>query len=93
MHAVIGHVSLDPSRRDEAVKLLNEVTMPRTKAMAGFVSATWCRAPEGDRGTSVLVFETEEAARAAVEQVRQGPPPGGPATFVSADVFEVVAQA
>jgi hypothetical protein len=93
MHAVIGQVNIDPSRRDDAVKLLSEVTVPRVKAMSGFVSGTWCRNLDGNRGISMLLFETEEAALDAVEQVRQGPPPGSPATFVSADVFEVVAQA
>jgi hypothetical protein len=93
MHAVIGQVKLDPDRRDETIKALNEIVVPTAKAMPGFIGASWCRALEGDRGVSMLVFESAEAARAAAEQMRQGPPPGTPATFVSADVFEVVAQA
>lgn len=92
MHAVIGQVKIDQSREEEARKMLREITVPRVKAMAGFVAATWLRAKD-DRGTSVLLFESEEAAQAAAEQVRQGPPPGGPVTFVSADIFEVLAQA
>ena len=94
MHAVIGQVKIDTSREEEARKALSEIVVPTAKAMPGFVSGTWCRALQDDRGISVLLFESEEAARAAAEQMRsQGPPPGTPATFVSADVFEVVAQA
>jgi quinol monooxygenase YgiN len=93
MHAVVGQVKIDQSREEEARKALNQVVVPTAKQMAGFVSGTWCRALQDDRGISMLVFESEEAARAAAEQMRQGPPPGTPATFVSADVFEVVAQA
>jgi len=93
MHAVVGQVKIDRSREDEATKTLNEIVVPRAQQMAGFVGGTWCRALQDDRGISVLLFESEEEARAAAEQMRQGPPPGTPATFVSADVFEVVAQA
>jgi hypothetical protein len=94
MHAVIGQVKIDTAREDEVRKALSEIVVPTAKQMAGFVGGTWCRAVGDDRGISVLLFESEEAARAAAEQMRtQGPPPGTPATFVSADVFEVVAQA
>ena len=93
MHAVVGQVKIDQSREDEARKTLNEIVVPTAKAMPGFVGGTWCRSIEDDRGVSVLLFESEQAAHAAAEQMRQGPPPGTPATFVSADVFEVVAQA
>jgi hypothetical protein len=93
MHAVVGQVKIDRSRQDEATKALNEMVVPRAKQMAGFAGGTWCRSVEDDRGISVLLFESEEEARAAAEQMRQGPPPGTPATFVSADVFEVLVQA
>jgi Antibiotic biosynthesis monooxygenase len=93
MHAVVGQVKLDPSRDEEVRKALSETVVPTAKQMAGFVGGTWCRSLQDDRGISVLLFESEQAANAAAEQMRQGPPPGTPATFVSADVFEVVAQA
>ena len=93
MHAVVGQVKIDPSREEELSKALSEIVVPTAKQMAGFVGGTWCRALQDDRGISVLLFESEQAASAAAEQMRQGPPPGTPATFVSADVFEVVAQA
>jgi hypothetical protein len=94
MYAVIGQVKIDQSREGEARKALSEIVVPTAKAMPGFAGGTWCRALKDDRGISVLLFESEQAARAAAEQMRsQGPPAGTPATFVSADVFEVVAEA
>jgi Antibiotic biosynthesis monooxygenase len=92
MHAVVGEVKIDPSREEEARKALSEIVVPRAKLMPGFVGGTWCRALQDNRGISVLIFESEQAANAAAEQMREGPPPGTPATFVSADVFEVIAQ-
>ncbi|MEX0684321.1 MAG: hypothetical protein WD904_12520 [Dehalococcoidia bacterium] len=94
MYAVVGQVKVDASREDEARKALGEIVVPQAKSLSGFAGGTWLRAAQDDRGISVLLFESEEDARAAVERMRsQGPPPGTPATFVSADLFEVVAQA
>jgi hypothetical protein len=94
MHAVIAHVKIDPGEEDAARKMLSEVVVPMTKGFSGFSGGTWCRALEGDRGISVLLFETEQAARAAAEQMlSEGPPPGMPVTRESVDVFEVLAQA
>jgi hypothetical protein len=93
MHGVIAQVKLDPTRREDAVKLLNEFTVPTSKGLTGFVSGSWLRGPDGDHGVSVLLFETEEAARAGAERIRQGPPPGAPVTLESAEVYEVLAQA
>ena len=70
MHGVIVQVKIDPSREDEARRLLREAVVPRAKQLAGFVGGNWLRALDGDRGTSVLLFESEEAARAAAERIR-----------------------
>src|SRR6266487_4591488 len=66
--------------------VLNEVTVPRARSLAGFKSGTWLRALQGDRGMSVLLFDSEDAARAAADQIRsQGPPEGSPVTMESVD--------
>jgi hypothetical protein len=41
----------------------------------------------------LIIYEDQAAAEAAADRARQGPPPGAPTRFVSAEVFEVVAQA
>ena len=93
MYAVLGSVDIDSSRADEATELLNNYTVPMVKQAPGFVSGTWARSEDGRHGQSLILFETEEAAKAAAERAATGPPPGAPVTFVSAEVFEVLAQA
>jgi hypothetical protein len=93
MHAVFGRVEIDSSRADEARELLDNFTLPMVKQAPGFVSGTWARSQDGTRGQSLILFESEETAKAAAERAATGPPPGAPVTFVSAEVFEVLAQA
>ena len=94
MHAVSVQVKIDSSQEDLARKVLNEVTVPRAKSLAGFKSGTWLRALQGDRGMSVLLFDSEDAARAAADQIRsQGPPEGSPVIIESVDAFEILVQA
>jgi hypothetical protein len=94
MYAVIGRVEIDASRRDEAQKTLQEEVIPRVKSAEGFVRGLWLRSSDGTKGRAVVVFDTEEHARAGAEMARQqAPPPGAPVTFESAEVVEVVAEA
>jgi hypothetical protein len=93
MHAVLVELAIDPDRWDDAVQLLKNFAVPTISQGEGFVSGTWIRAASGDRGHSLLLYETEANATAAAERAAEGPPPGAPTTFVSAEVFEVVAQA
>lgn len=96
MYATVGRVKVDAGREDEARKLLEEVVIPRAKGLAGFKGGHWARVLDGDVGYSLLLFDTEANARAAADQIAQGPPPGAPpdppATFVSVDACEVIAQ-
>jgi hypothetical protein len=93
MHAVLGAVDIDASRGAEAETMLRETLVPMIKQMRGFVSGTWTRSVDGSQGRSMILFENEDAAKEAAKTVVEGPPPGAPATFVSVDVFEVLAQA
>jgi hypothetical protein len=93
MHALLITLDIDSQRWDEAQQLLNNFAVPTIKSGAGFVSGTWFRSADGKTGHSLLLYESDEAARGAAERAGQGPPPGMPITFVSAEVFEVVAQA
>jgi hypothetical protein len=92
MHAVVGRVQIDSGRADEARELLNTFTIPTVKQQPGFISGTWLRSSDGTSGTSVVLVDSEEAATALAGRMAQGPPAGAPVTFVSADVFEVLAQ-
>lgn len=66
MYAVVSRVKVDTSREDEARKLLNEFVVPSAKGLSGFNNGYWAREVDGDFGHSLLLFDTEENARAAV---------------------------
>jgi hypothetical protein len=93
MHGVLVSVEIEAQRADEARELLHTFTVPMVKKAPGFISGTWMRSLDGTRGRGVILLDSEDAANALVSQVAQGPPEGAPVKFVSAEVFEVLAQA
>jgi hypothetical protein len=88
MHAVAVRVTIHDF--EEGLRFLREEVVPRVTQAPGFVAGYWVRIAE-DRGTSVVVFESEEAARGAGEQIAAVP--SGAVTLDSVDVGEVVAHA
>jgi hypothetical protein len=87
MHAVVARSTLHDFERGTTI--LREQAIPRIKQAPGFVAAQWVRLDE-TTGTSMLTFETEEAARAAAEQIRANPPGGDAITIDSIEIGEVV---
>ena len=87
MHAVVVRSTLHDF--EQATTFLREQGIPRIRQQPGFIGAQWVRLSENS-GTSMLTFETEEAARAAAEQLRANPPPGDALTIDSAEIGEVV---
>ena len=90
MHAVVARSTIH--KFEEAASFLKEQGVPRIRQAPGFVSAQWVRLDE-TTGTSMLTFETEEAARAAAEMIRANPPGGDAITINSIEVGEVVERA
>ena len=90
MHAVVARVTIGDF--EQAGPDLRERIVPRVKGAPGFVTGYWTRAEDGTNGLSMLVFESEDQARAAAEMIRNGPPPAT-VTFESVEVREVVANA
>jgi len=90
MHAVVVRVSVGD--REVAERGLREQIIPRVTSAPGFVGAYWTRSEDGSNGLSMLVFESEEAARAVEGQVRSGAVPDT-VTVESTEVREVVANA
>jgi hypothetical protein len=88
MHAVVVDVSI--SDVQQAQEELRGRVVPMVSQAPGFVSGFWMEAGEG-KGHSVAVFESEEAATRAAEQVR--PTAAAAVTIESVDVREVVAHA
>jgi hypothetical protein len=87
MYAVVARSTIHEF--EQATSVLREQAIPRIRQAPGFVSAQWVRLDEST-GTSMLTFETEEAARAAAEQIRANPPGGDAITINSIEVGEVV---
>jgi len=90
MHAVVVRSTLHDF--DEARKVLREEAIPRVSQAPGFVAAQWVRLDE-TTGTSMLTFESEEAARAAADMLRTNPPGGSAITINSVEIGEVVERA
>ena len=89
MHAVLVKVSI--SDLESSQKELRETVVPRVSQLPGFVAGYWTRSDDGSNGRSMIVFESEDAARAAAERIGAGVPAG--VTLEDAEVREVVASA
>src|SRR5438093_4698615 len=68
MHAVVITVGIEPGKADEATAILHNQVVPDVKATPGFVSGTWARSEDGTNGHSLVLFENEETAKAALAQ-------------------------
>jgi hypothetical protein len=87
----VGTSEIDVNRADEAVALLNSGLLPGLSQAPGFVRATFARSAAGI-GHSMVVFETEDAARAVAETAADRLPADGPIKLISLDVCEVTAS-
>ena len=87
MHAVVVRSTLHDF--DKARRFLTEETLPRVKQAPGLVGAQWVRLDEST-GTSMLIFESEQAAQAAVQQLQQNQPPADALAIDDVRIGEVV---
>jgi hypothetical protein len=89
VHAVVVNLTIDDVNRDN--ELLGERVVPHASGAAGFVAGYWTRS--GDTGLSMVVYESEEAARAVADQIRSLGLPDNAVTVEGVEVREVVAHA
>ena len=90
MHAVAVRVSIHDF--DTARGFLTTQVVPRVTGAPGFVAGYWTRSENSSNGLGLIVFETDENARAAASMIEsQGPDEG--VTLDSVEVREVVASA
>ncbi len=73
MHTIVVQMSLDPSRTDLVTRHFREDIVGWAKQQPGFVSGQWLMGPGHRQGMGVVVFETEDAATAAVQGPRHYP--------------------
>jgi hypothetical protein len=88
MHAVV--VSVTIPERERALQYLHEVTVPRVTQAPGFAAGCWVDL--GGTGRSIVVFDSEEAAREAAGRV-EAMLDDSPVTVESVQIGEVVAYA
>jgi heme-degrading monooxygenase HmoA len=91
MHAVVVKVSVQEG--PAATEFLRERVVPAVSQAPGFVAGYWVRLEGGDEGNSVIVFESEDAARAAAGQIRDSTGSNPGVTLNDVAVGEVVANA
>ena len=96
MHAVIGRVKIKPGHEDETQAMIANNGIAMVHGMPGSCGGYWSR--NIDNGDliqhSFWLFDSEENARSAesiFNTLRNMPE--APATFVSVEVCEVIAQA
>jgi hypothetical protein len=93
MYAVFTEVHANESHIEPAREFLAQVAVP-TARERGAKGGYWL-APQGGRGVTIVVFETEEDARktAAMFRVGEPPMPGAPegVTVKTVEVREVLA--
>jgi len=87
MYAVVVRVTVNDAERGQE-ELVSKV-VPAVSQAPGFVAGYWTRS--GDSGLSMVVFDSEDAARQMAERVPQTVPEF--VTFEEAEVREVVASA
>jgi len=91
MHAVVVRVSVKDA--PVATEFLRETVVPGVSQAPGFVAGYWVRLEGGDEGNSVIVFESEDAARAAEARLRENVASNPGVTINDITVGEVVASA
>jgi hypothetical protein len=88
VHALF--ITANISDYETARKELHEQGIPAVSQASGFVTGYWL-APVDGRGNSVIVFESEEAARGAAGWLEQNPP--AQVSIESIEVREVAGHA
>ena len=86
MHAVV--VTVKVGNVEESRPELLEQVVPAVSQAPGFVAGYWLEPIDG-HGLSVVVFESEEAAKVAAERIQ----PPSSVTLETVEVREVVASA
>ncbi len=86
MYAAMATVSI--SDYEHAKRLLHDDVLPTITEVAGFVSGHWL-APVDGTALEILIFETEDEARAMAEQLPPGRQVNEFVTILSVEVREV----
>jgi hypothetical protein len=87
VHAVVVKVTINDT--ESAEKALRDEVVPRVSQAPGFVTGYWTR--KDNNGLSMIIFESEDAAKQASERIQQNMPAA--VTLDGAEIREVAAHA
>jgi hypothetical protein len=88
-HAVVIQVEIDPdSDWEHRRSILNEFILPEARALPGFEKGIWMNDGAGI-GTCVVVFDTEQHAKTAIDPLT----PDGSPPIIACGVHEVEVEA
>lgn len=87
MYALVVGAAID--HVDSALQELREETVPRVSQAPGFVAGYWTR--KDNTGLSMVIFESEDAAREVSERLQASPPQN--VTIEDVELREVTAYA
>jgi len=91
-YALVTHVNLEGRSPEEAEKLLHEEVIPIVKGLPGFDRGVWLRSADVSTGMAVVVFDSEENAKAAQEGMNTMRPSDAP-PITSSDIYIVAGEA
>jgi len=89
MHAVVVRVTVN--NVEASIQELRESVVPTVSQAPGFVAGYWTRREDSDKGLSMIVFESEEAANEAAGRIRSTAPED--VAVEDVEIREVVASA
>jgi hypothetical protein len=94
MHAVLIEVDTSGQPdREVGLKNLREQIVPTVSQAPGFRAGYWLRPLDDAKGTSLVLFDTQEHAEAASQALGVGSSPAPGVTVVRKEVREIVASA
>jgi hypothetical protein len=91
-HALVTQVSLEGRDPSEGEKALKDQVIPTVKELPGFERGVWLRSADGSTGMGVVVFDSEEHAKAAEARMGTVRPADAP-PIVSTAVYTVTGLA
>lgn len=89
--AAVTYVDLEGRDPAQAVQLLNDMLVPRLKAMPGFQSARFLRSADGKTGVGSAICDSQGHAQECLDAMTIGRPAEAPAV-TSAAVYEIIME-
>ena len=71
MHAVVGVWTSEAGQSEEQLRMLRERIVPNVRRSVGFVAGYWMRDPATGADHTMVVFDSEEAAREFRDSVKR----------------------